>query len=157
MTRSIEAKLLSVLVASLLALTSYAIVASTVPITVHATTGMSNCTEDPTSEDCNPQPDRVGNDHDEDDEVTRDGPDEGSDEANCWGKVTSDVTHDDDGDGPDTGLEPGEFGQHAANPTGDADNDTPREGVGNQDEDHPSDHADTVGPRFGSDEDCTNN
>ena len=49
--------------------------------------------------------------------------------------------------------EPSEFGQHAANPTGDADNDTPREGVGNQDEDHPSDHADSVGGAF-SDEEC---
>jgi hypothetical protein len=36
--------------------------------------------------------------------------------VNCWGKVTS--------DGART-LEPSEFGQHAANPTGDDDNDTP--------------------------------
>jgi hypothetical protein len=72
----------------------------------------------------NPQPDRVGNADDEDG----------------------------DGDGART-LEPGEFGQHAANPTGDDDNDTPREGVGNQDEDHPSDHADSVGGAF-SDEGC---
>ena len=109
----------------------------------YATTGMSNCTEEPENDDCNPQPDRVGNDHDEDDEVTRDGPDDEGEE-NCWGKVTS--------DGART-LEPGEFGQHAANPTGDEDNDTPREGVGNQNEDHPSDHADSVGGAF-SDEDC---
>ena len=115
-----------------------------VPTTMaFASTGMSNCTEEPESEDCNPQPDRVGNDHDEDDEVTRDGPDDDGEE-NCWGKVTS--------DGAQT-LEPGEFGAHASNPTGDEDNDTPREGVGNQDEDHPSDHADTVGGAF-SDEDC---
>ena len=77
--------------------------------------------------------------------MERDGPDEKG-EANCWGKVISDAANDNDGDG----LAPGEFGQHAANPTGDDDNDTPREGVGNQDEDHPSDHADTVGPRFGT-------
>ena len=125
------------IIASLLAL----LVLSIPP--VFASTGMSNCTEEPESEDCNPQPDRVGNDHDEDDEVTRDGPDDEGQE-NCWGKVTS--------DGART-LEPGEFGEHASNPTGDEDNDTPREGVGNQDEDHPSDHADTVGGAF-SDEEC---
>ena len=113
-----------------------------------ASTGMSNCTEEPESDDCNPQPDRVGNDHDEDDEVTRDGPDEKED-ANCWGKVTSDFTTTKDGDG-------GGSMSHASDPVpGDDDNETPREGVGNQDEDHPSDHADTVGPRFGSDEECT--
>ena len=71
MIQSIEAKLLSVLVASVLALASYTIVASTVPITVHATTGMSNGTQDPDREDCNPQPDRVGNDNAA---VDRDGP-----------------------------------------------------------------------------------
>lgn len=96
----------------------------------------------------NPQPDRVGAD---DGEVERDGPDEGSEDANCWGKVTSDVVNAED-DGDSIGGQT--FGQHAANPTGDDDNDTPREGVGNQDEDHPSDHADTVGARFGSDEEC---
>ena len=115
-----------------------------VPTTMaFASTGMSNCTEEPESDDCNPQPDRVGNDHDEDDEVTRDGPDDDGEE-NCWGKVTSDAART---------FEPGEFGAHASNPTGDEDNDTPREGVGNQDEDHPSDHADTVGGAF-SDEEC---
>jgi hypothetical protein len=111
--------------------------------TVYGSTGMSNCTEEPDNDDCNPQPDRVGNDHDEDDEVTRDGPDDEGEE-NCWGKVTS--------DGART-LDPGDFGAHASNPTGDEDNDTPREGVGNQNEDHPSDHADQVGGAF-SDEDC---
>jgi hypothetical protein len=55
-------------------------------------------------------------------EKVQEGNDEG--EANCWGKVTSDGAR---------ALEPGEFGQHATNPTGDNDNDTPREGVGNQD------------------------
>ena len=119
---------------------------------VYGSTGMSNCTEEPENDDCNPQPDRVGNDHDEDDEVTRDGPDEGSEEANCWGKVTSDVVTTQDGDGFGGQV----FGSHAADPVqSDDDNETPREGVGNQDEDHPSDHADTVGPRFGSDEECT--
>lgn len=117
----------------------------------YATTGMSDCTEDPDREDCNPQPDRVGAD---DPDVTRDGPDEGSDEANCWGKVTSDVVTTNDGDGFGGKI----FGSHAADPVqSDDDNETPREGVGNQDEDHPSDHADTVGPRFGSDEECAQN
>jgi hypothetical protein len=136
------------IIMSLLALL---VLVPTITITpTYASTGMSNCTEEPESDDCNPQPDRVGNDHDEDDEVTRDGPDEKED-ANCWGKVTSDFTTTQDGDGGGGRS----FGEHASNPTGDEDNDTPREGVGNQDEDHPSDHADTVGPRFGSDEECT--
>ena len=112
----------------------------TVPlfVNVSASTGMAG--GEPGSGQDNPQPDRVGNDSDE---TTIDGPDDEGEE-NCWGKVTS--------DGART-LEPGEFGQHAANPTGDDDNDTPREGVGNQDEDHPSDHADSVGGAF-SDEGC---
>ena len=118
----------------------------TVPLIVNvsASTGMGG--DPPGKGQNNPQPDRVGNE----DEKDRDGPGgesaEGDDEgeANCWGKVTSDGTRT---------LEPGEFGQHAANPTGDNDNDTPREGVGNQDEDHPSDHADSVGGAF-SDEEC---
>jgi hypothetical protein len=113
-------------------------------VNVSASTGMGG--DPPGKGTDNPQPDRVGNE----DEKDRDGPGgesaEGDDEgeANCWGKVTSDGTRT---------LEPGEFGQHAANPTGDDDNDTPREGVGNQDEDHPSDHADSVGGAF-SDEEC---
>jgi hypothetical protein len=119
-------------------------ITTTTTTTVFASTGMSNCTEEPESEDCNPQPDRVGNDHDEDDEVTRDGPDDEG-EANCWGKVTSDFASE-EGD-------PGDVGEHSSNPTRDEDNDTPREGVGNQDEDHPSDHADSVGGAF-SDEEC---
>jgi hypothetical protein len=117
-------------------------------ISVNASTGMSNCTEEPESEDCNPQPDRVGNDHDEDNEVTRDGPDDG--EENCWGKVTSDGVNTNDGDG----IGGKAFGQHASDAVrGDEDNETPREGVGNQNEDHPSDHADSVGGAF-SNEDC---
>lgn len=120
----------------------------TMTIPTYATTGMSNCTEEPENDDCNPQPDRVGNDHDEDDEVTRDGPDDEGEE-NCWGKVTSDGVNTNDGDG----IGGKAFGEHASNPTGDEDNDTPREGVGNQNEDHPSDHADSVGGAF-SNEDC---
>lgn len=117
---------------------------------IFVTTGMGG--DPPGQGQDNPQPDRVGAD---DDGVTRDGPDEQED-ANCWGKFTSDAANDNGGDG----LAPGEFGQHAANPVNDPegeeeDNETPREGVGNQVEDHPSDHADTVGPRFGPDEECT--
>jgi hypothetical protein len=140
-----------------------ALLVLTVPITlvpntstVFASTGMSNCNDDDESNDnpdCNDQRDRVGAD---DDEVSRDGPDEGSEDANCWGKVTSDFTTTQDGDGGGGQS----FGEHSSNPVNDPDteeedNETPREGVGNQIEDHPSDHADTVGPRFGSDEDCT--
>ena len=104
-----------------------------VPITMaYGSLAMGNCKE---LENCIDQKDRVGAD---DDEVSRDGPDDEGEE-NCWGKVTSDAART---------FEPGEFGAHASNPTGDEDNDTPREGVGNQDEDHPSDHADTVGGAF---------
>jgi hypothetical protein len=118
----------------------------TMPSIVYASTGMSNCTEEPESDDCNPQPDRVGNDHDEDDEVTRDGPDDDGEE-NCWGKVTSSLTQNDDG-------KPG-IGEHSSDPRpGDEDNETPREGVGNQDEDHPSDHADSVGGLADEQPDC---
>jgi hypothetical protein len=132
----------------LLTITIVSAIGTSTTAPLFATTGMSNCTEEPENEDCNPQPDRVGNDHDENNEVTRDGPDEKED-ANCWGKVTSDFTTTKDGDG-------GGNMRHASDPVpGDDDNETPREGVGNQDEDHPSDHADTVGPRFGSDEECT--
>lgn len=122
----------------------------------YATTGMSDCRDpDNDNPDCNDQPDRVGNDDDTDTDADRDGPggaggsegdpgqgntgdpsDEG--EANCWGKVTSSLTQDDDG-------HPG-IGEHSSDPVpGDGDNETPREGVGNQREGHPSDHADTVG------------
>jgi hypothetical protein len=113
-------------------------------VNVSASTGMGG--DSPGKGKDNPQPDRVGNEDEKDRDdpggESAEGDDEG--EANCWGKVTSDGTRI---------LEPGEFGQHAANPTGDDDNDTPREGVGNRDEDHPSDHADSVGGAF-SDEEC---
>jgi hypothetical protein len=130
------------------------VILMTVPLIVNvsASTGMGG--DPPGKGQDNPQPDRVGNE----DEKDRDGPggesaesdDEG--EANYWGKVTSDFTNQKDGDGGGGQA----FGGHASDPVpGDDDNETPREGVGNQDEDHPSDHADTVGPRFGSDEECT--
>ena len=116
------------------------------------TTGMSNCRDNPDNDDCNPQPDRVGNDDTTDGDADRDGPggeggsagdpgqgeDDGRSEANCWGKVTSSLTQNDDD-------QPG-IGEHSSDPVpNDGDNETPREVVGNQREGHPSDHADTVG------------
>ena len=123
----------------------------TVPVTsVMASTGMGNCRNEPVG--CTPQKDRVGADNDDPDndseDADRDGPggddgvgqetdnDEG--EANCWGKVTSSLTQNVDD-------QPG-IGEHSSDPVpNDGDNETPREGVGNQREGHPSDHADTVG------------
>ena len=126
------------------------------PSVVFASTGMSNCNdedEENDNPDCDDQPDRVGNDEENDEDAPRDGPDRRedddpdtpqNDDANCWGKVTSELA---EGEG---------IGEHSSDPVGgDEDNETPREGVGNQVEGHPSDHADTVGPRFGSDEECT--
>jgi hypothetical protein len=143
------------IITSLLALLLLA-VPIMVPSTVFASTGMSNCTEEPDNEDCNPQPDRVGNDDDPSEDADRDGPggdDESPDEeedqgeANCWGKVTSSLTKNDDG-------KPG-IGEHSSDPVpGDDDNETPREGVGNQREGHPSDHADTVGGLADDQPDC---
>ena len=127
----------------------------TISTTTYATTGMGNCRDEPEGSDCVPQKDRVGNDDPDDNDADRDGPggaggsegdpgqgntgdpsDEG--ESNCWGKVASALAHNDDG-------KPG-LGEHSSDPVpGDDDNETPREGVGNQREGHPSDHADTVG------------
>jgi len=113
---------------------------------VFASTGMSDCNngEDEDSPDCGRQADRVGNDEEDDEDADRDGADDEGEE-NCWGKVTSDFASEEG--------EPGDVGEHSSNPAGDEDNDTPREGVGNQVEGHPSDHADTVGGAF-SDEGC---
>lgn len=130
-------------------------VVGTISTTTYATTGMGNCKEE---ENCTRQPDRVGADNDDPDndgqDADRDGPggsdespetEEDEGEANCWGKVSSAL-------GKQQNEDPGPA--HASNPTSDADNDTPREGVGNQKEGHPSDHADTVGDFSGIDEDC---
>lgn len=121
---------------------------STTESPLFATTGMSNCTEDPTNEDCNPQPDRVGNDDDPSTDADRDGPggddtdaaDDDDGDENCWGQVSKGLAQKSDG-------QPG-VGEHSSDPVqspGDTDNETPREGVGNQIESHPSDHADAVG------------
>jgi hypothetical protein len=127
--------------------------------TTYATAGMGNCKDDP-DEECTPQKDRVGNDDPDDEDADRDGPggeggsagdpgqgntgdpsDEG--EANCWGKVSSALGH-------QQNERPGPA--HSSDPVpGDDDNETPREGVGNQVEGHPSDHADTVGGFVGAD------
>lgn len=118
---------------------SAAVETTSITTTTYATTGMSHCNDedDADNDDCNPQPDRVGNDDPDDNDADRDGPDDEG-QSNCWGKVTSGLAHKDDG-------KPG-IGEHSSNPVpGDDDNETPREGVGNQREGHPSDHADTVG------------
>ena len=143
---------------SLLALLVLA-VPITVPSTVFASTGMSNCREEPDDPDCNDQPDRVGNDNDDDEspDADRDGPggddgagqetDDDSGDSNCWGQVSKGLAQKDDGK---AGL-----GEHSSDPVqspGDTDNETPREGVGNQNEGHPSDHADQVGGLVDNDE-----
>ena len=63
-------------------------------------------------------------------------------DANCWGEINSGLAQDDFGS-------PG-VGEHASDPVpGDDDRETPRAGVGNQAEDTPGEHAQTVGPLFG--------
>ena len=127
---------------------------------VFASTGMGG--DPPGQGTDNPQPDRVGNDEEDDEDADRDGPggedgtpeEEDEGEVNCWGKVTSDAVSEND----DDGIGGRAFGEHTSNPVNDPeeeeeDNETPREGVGNQEEGHPSDHADRVGGAF-SDEDC---
>ncbi len=126
---------------------------SAIGTTTYATVGMGNCNRNP--DDCEPQKDRVGNDDPDDSDADRDGPggeggsegdpgqgdtgdpsDEG--EENCWGKVTSSLAHNDDD-------QPG-IGEHSSDPVPNLEGkETPREGVGNQAEGHPSDHADSVG------------
>ena len=70
------------------------------------------------------------------------------------GETTLDAVSEND----DDGIGGRAFGEHTSNPVNDPDteeedNETPREGVGNQVEGHPSDYADSVGGAF-SDEDC---
>jgi hypothetical protein len=62
------------------------------------------------------------------------------DDPDCWGEVSSDLAQTDD-DSP--GL-----GEHASDPIpGDADNETPRRGIGNNfpGDDTPPEHGETVG------------
>jgi hypothetical protein len=68
------------------------------------------------------------------------------DDPDCWGEVSSTVAQREDD-------QPG-LGEHASNPIPDpdpdeVDRDTPREGVGNQDEDTPPEHGAVVGPLIG--------
>lgn len=153
--------LVTVFLVLVLAMSVSAVATGTVSVKdMYASTGMSNCREEPEDPDCNDQPDRVGNDDPDDGDADRDGPggaggeagepgqgdsDEG--EANCWGKVTASLTQNDDD-------QPG-IGEHSSDPVpGDEDNETPREGVGNQREGHPSDHADSVGGLADDQPDC---
>jgi hypothetical protein len=60
-------------------------------------------------------------------------------DPDCWGEVTSDLAQTDDGS---AGI-----GEHSSDPVpGDADNETPRRGIGNnfQGDDTPSEHGETV-------------
>ena len=67
-------------------------------------------------------------------------------DPNCWGEINSGLAQSSGG-----------VGQHASNPIRDPkgtppqdiDRETPRAGVGNQAEDSPGEHAQTVGPQFG--------
>lgn len=60
-------------------------------------------------------------------------------DPNCWGEINSGLAQSSGG-----------VGQHASDPIpGDDDRETPRDGVGNQAEDSPGEHAQTVGPLFG--------
>jgi hypothetical protein len=60
-------------------------------------------------------------------------------DSNCWGEINSGLAQSSGG-----------VGEHASDPIpGDDDRETPRAGVGNQDEDSPGEHAQTVGPLFG--------
>jgi hypothetical protein len=72
------------------------------------------------------------------------------DDPDCWGEVSSDLAQTADGS-------PG-LGEHASDPIpGDADNETPRRGIGNnfQGDDTPPEHGATVAPIDGNPEtDC---
>jgi hypothetical protein len=65
-------------------------------------------------------------------------------DSNCWGEINSGLA-----------SSSGGVGDHASDPIpGDDDRETPRDGVGNQLEDSPGEHAETVGPQFG--QECEN-
>jgi hypothetical protein len=60
-------------------------------------------------------------------------------DSNCWGEINSGLAESSGG-----------VGEHASDPIpGDDDRETPRAGVGNQAEDSPGEHGQTVGPLFG--------
>jgi hypothetical protein len=59
-------------------------------------------------------------------------------DPNCWGEANSGAAQDFGG-----------IGEHASDPfPGDTDRETPRRGVGNQAEDTPPEHGETVAPAF---------
>jgi hypothetical protein len=63
-------------------------------------------------------------------------------DPNCWGEANSGLAQDDFGD-------PG-VGSHASDPVpNNPGRETPRLGVGNQEEGTPGEHGQTVGPQFG--------
>ncbi len=59
-------------------------------------------------------------------------------DANCFGKVIQHEAQEHKEEGSDEGT----LGQHSRNPVpGDSDNETPRQGIGNQDQGHPAAHG----------------
>ena len=68
-------------------------------------------------------------------------------DPNCFGEINTGAAQIED-------SQPG-LGEHASDPIpGDDDRETPRAGVGNQDEDTPGEHAQTVGPAILGPEPC---
>lgn len=99
------------------------------------------------------QPDRVGN-HDDESQTSGEGAqggtvsdptipeeelgDDGEISANCFGKVISHEAQEHKEEGSDEGT----LGEHSRDPVpGDGDNETPRQGIGNQDQGHPAAHG----------------
>ena len=102
------------------------------------------------------QPDRVGS-HDDDSQTSGEGADPdgtvtdpditGDDEtvdegdtvdADCFGKVIQHEAQEHKEEGSDEGI----LGEHSRDPVpGDSDNETPRQGIGNQDQGHPAAHG----------------
>ena len=70
------------------------------------------------------------------------------DDPDCWGDANSGLATDDR-------FDPGVVGQHASDPVSTVPGrETPRDGVGNQEEDSPPEHGAVVGPGF--DQPCEN-
>jgi hypothetical protein len=99
------------------------------------------------------QPDRVGS-HDDDSQTSGEGAqggtvsdptipeeelgDDGEISSNCFGKVISHEAQEHKEEGSDEGT----LGEHSRDPVpGDGDNETPRQGIGNQDQGHPAAHG----------------
>jgi hypothetical protein len=99
------------------------------------------------------QPDRVGR-HDDDSQTSGEGAqggsvsdptipeeelgDDGEISSNCFGKVIGHEAQEHKEEGSDEGT----LGEHSRDPVpGDGDNETPRQGIGNQDQGHPAAHG----------------